>query len=82
MCPVQHARDLVADTSGLWNSSPSPKSYLISPLEEKKRRCRYVIYKWIDTNSYYRYKNDDDNILEKFKQHAEEEMRGRALRKW
>jgi hypothetical protein len=40
---------------------------LIIPLEVKKRRCRYVIYKRIDASSYYGYMNDEDDILEKFK---------------
>jgi pre-mRNA-splicing factor ISY1 len=59
---------------GATNSSPSPKSYSISPLEVKKRRCRYVIYKQIDASSYYGYMNDEDNILEKVKWPMEEEM--------
>jgi pre-mRNA-splicing factor ISY1 len=44
---------------------PILKSYLIIPLEVKKRRCRYDIYKRIDTSSYYGYRNDEDDILEK-----------------
>jgi hypothetical protein len=62
-------------------SSPSSKIYSISPLEAKKRRCRYVIYKQIDTSSYYGYRYDKDGNLEKF-EWLTEEMRGRALRQW
>ena len=64
------------------NYSPSSKIYLISPLEVKKRRCWYAIYKWIDTSSYYGCKNDEDNILEKFERPVNKEMWDRALRKW
>jgi pre-mRNA-splicing factor ISY1 len=46
--PVPSTRDPVTDTLGLQNSSPSSKEYSISPLEVKKRRCRYAIYKRID----------------------------------
>jgi pre-mRNA-splicing factor ISY1 len=46
-----------------------------------KRRCRYVIYKKMDVSSYYGYMNDEDGILEKVEQPAEEEMRGRELMK-
>jgi hypothetical protein len=42
----------------------------------------YAIYKRIDTGSYYGYKNDKDNILEKFERPAKEDIRGKALRKW
>jgi hypothetical protein len=65
MCPGATERAPVTDTLGLQNSSPSSKRYSISPLEVKKRRCRYVIYKRIDTSSYYGYRNDEDGILEK-----------------
>jgi hypothetical protein len=64
MCPVPHERALVIDTLGLRNSSTSPKIYLIISREAKKRRCRYVIYKRINTSSYYSYMNDENNILE------------------
>jgi hypothetical protein len=41
-----------------------------------------VIYKRIDTSSYYGYKNDENNILEKVEWLIEEEMQGKSLRKW
>jgi hypothetical protein len=42
---VPPTRASVIDTSGLSNCSPSSNNYSISPLEAKKRRCNYVIYK-------------------------------------
>jgi pre-mRNA-splicing factor ISY1 len=61
---------------------PILKEIFDKPPRVKKRRCRYVIYKRIDASSYYGYMNDEDGILEKVEQSTEEEMRGRALRKW
>jgi pre-mRNA-splicing factor ISY1 len=74
MFPVPIAKDLAIDTLGLQNSSPSSKRYLIIPLEEKKRKCRHAIYKWIDTSTYYGYMNDDEGILEKVEMPTKEEM--------
>jgi hypothetical protein len=45
-------------------------------------RCRYAIYKRIDTSSYYGYNNDEDGILKKVEWPTEEGMQGRELRKW
>jgi pre-mRNA-splicing factor ISY1 len=55
---------------------------LIIFLEVKNKKCRYAIYKQIYASSYYGYRNDEDGILEKFKLLIEEEIPGRALRKW
>jgi pre-mRNA-splicing factor ISY1 len=60
---------------------PLLKEFSIIILKVKKRRCRYVIYKRIDTSSYYGYMNDEDDIFEKFKWTTEKEMQGGALRK-
>jgi len=81
MCLVPLTRDLVIDTLGILNSSPSSKRYSIIPLNTKKSRCRYAIYMGIDTNSYYGNMNDEDCILEKVEQPMDEEIRGRELRK-
>jgi hypothetical protein len=74
MCPVPLVRAPIIDTLGLQNSSPFSKIYLISPLEANKRRCRYAIYKRIDASSYYGPRNNEDDILEKFKWLMKEDM--------
>jgi hypothetical protein len=65
----------------VWKFLPNVKELLDNPPEAKKRRSRYVIYKRIDTN-YYDDRDDENDILEKFKQPTEEEMRARAQREW
>jgi hypothetical protein len=49
------------------------KDIFDNPLEVKRRRSRYEIYKRIDV-SYYGYRDDEDTILEKVEQLMEEEM--------
>jgi hypothetical protein len=74
MWSIPWERALVKDTSGLRNYSPSSNIYSIIPLEARKRRCRYEIYKRIDVSLDYGYKNDENGILEKAKWPVEEEM--------
>jgi hypothetical protein len=68
-------------TSGDEKFLPIVKELFDKTFEEKKRRCRYDIYRKIDAN-YYGYRDDEENILEKLEWLMEEKMRDRALREW
>jgi hypothetical protein len=56
------------------------KEIFDKPLEVKKKRYVYAIYKRIDAN-YYDNRDGENGILEKVERLVEEEMWARALRK-
>jgi len=69
-------------TSAAEKFLPDIKELFDKPLEEKKRRSRYeIIYKRIDID-YYGYRNDEDDIVDKFEWLTEEGMRVTTLREW
>jgi hypothetical protein len=68
-------------TSGAAKFLPIAKYLFNNPPKTNKSRSLYEIYKRIDT-SYYVYMDDENDILEKVKRFAEEEMWARALRLW
>jgi pre-mRNA-splicing factor ISY1 len=68
-------------TSAAGKFLPDIKELFDNPCETKKRMSMYEIYKRIDTN-YYGYKDDENDILEKFEWPAEEDMWSIAHKEW
>jgi pre-mRNA-splicing factor ISY1 len=68
-------------TSGAEKFLPDVKELFNNPIEAKKRRSRYEIYKRINA-SYYGYMYDEDNNLEKLERLMEKEMQAREFREW
>ncbi|GER29617.1 pre-mRNA-splicing factor ISY1-like protein [Striga asiatica] len=66
---------------GAAKQLPGVKELFEKPPELRKRRTRYDIYKRIDA-SYYGYRDDEDGILEKLEDPAENKMRAAALADW
>jgi len=60
---------------------PDVKEIFNNSFEVKNMRSRYDIYKQIDAN-YYRYRDDEDIILDKVKRPVEKETWAKALREW
>ncbi|GKF22279.1 pre-mRNA-splicing factor ISY1, partial [Tanacetum coccineum] len=57
------------------------KGLFEKPSESRKRKSRYDIYKRIDA-SYYGYRDDEDDVLEKVERGAEEHMRLESVAEW
>ncbi|EXC35193.1 hypothetical protein L484_022747 [Morus notabilis] len=66
---------------GAAKKLPGVRELFEKPLELRKRRTRYDIYKRIDA-SYYGYRDDEDGILERLEGPAEEKMRAEAVAEW
>jgi hypothetical protein len=60
---------------------PSIKEIFDKPHVVNKRRSMYVIYKWIDP-SYYGDNDEENDILEKFKQMQRRRCRSECHKKW
>ncbi|XP_052180528.1 uncharacterized protein LOC127793824 [Diospyros lotus] len=66
---------------GAAKKLPGVRELFEKPPELRKRRTRYDIYRRIDA-SYYGYRDEEDGILEKLEDPAEEKMRAEALADW
>ncbi|XP_058755571.1 uncharacterized protein LOC131628767 [Vicia villosa] len=66
---------------GAAKKLPGVRELFEKPPELRKRRTRYDIYKRINV-AYYGYRDDEDGILERLEEPAEEAMRDEADEEW
>ncbi|XP_058755745.1 uncharacterized protein LOC131628951 [Vicia villosa] len=66
---------------GAAKKLPGVRELFEKPPELRKRRTRYDIYKRINA-AYYGYRDDEDGILERLEEPAEEAMRDEADEEW